>query len=224
MKIFKKATSLIFLSILLGVMVVGCGANANKATSPAPSVDPAPSQSRDKEKETSGSEAIKEGTIEKEGNVILKELAFVYKDHTFAISDIVNDEQLEGILGKAVDKKSHTYTADDGLNMDPLIGFTEKTYTFSGLEIKTINKAKTEDFHIFNIKITSPDYPTARNIKVGDSLNTLKQAYPEGKLLGDGAPDEEDDYRYEPANYVDVMTFHIKDGKIESILINTLLD
>lgn len=36
--------------------------------------------------------------------------------------------------------------------------------------------------------------------------------------------DEEDDYRYEPANYVDVMTFHIKDGKIESILINTLLD
>jgi hypothetical protein len=222
MKIFKKATALILLSILLGVMVAGCGANANKATSPASSVDPAPSQSTDKE--TSGSEAIKEGTIEKEGNVILKELAFVYKDQTIAISDIVNDEQLEGILGKAVDKKSHTYTEDDGLNMDPLLGFTEKTYTFSGLEIKTINRAKTEDFHIFNIKISSPDYPTARNIKVGDSLNTLKQAYPEGKLLGDGAPDEEDDYRYEPANYVDVMTFHIKDGKIESILINTLLD
>lgn len=170
------------------------------------------------------SEAIKEGTIEKEGNVILKELAFVYKDHTIALSDIVDDNKLESMLGKATAKKSHTYSVDDGLNMDTLIGRTEKTYTFPGLEIKTIDSGDGKQFYIFSIKITDPKYTTVRNIKVGDSLDTLKKAYPEGKLTGDGAPEEEDDYRFAPSNYVDYMLFHVKGAKIESISISTLMD
>ena len=62
-----------------------------------------------------------------------------------------------------------------------------------------------------------------RNIKAGDSLDTLKTPTLR-KLLGDGAPNEEDDFRYEPSNYVDVMSFHIKDAKVESIQIYSLLD
>lgn len=46
----------------------------------------------------------------------------------------------------------------------------------------------------------------------------------EGNLMGNGATSAEVDYRYTPANYVDVMTFHIKDAKIDRIRINTLLD
>jgi hypothetical protein len=59
---------------------------------------------------------------------------------------------------------------------------------------------------------------------VGDSVETLKSVYPEGNLSGNGAPNEEDDYRYLPVNYVDGMIFHIKDEKIESIQIYKLLD
>lgn len=172
----------------------------------------------------SSEKVIKNGTIEKNGNVILKELAFVYKGNTIAISDIVDDEKLEGILGKAVEKKSHTYSNDDGLNMDTLIGFTEKHYKFPGLDIKTIKSPVEKKFSIFNIKITDSKYLTARNIKVGDSVEKLKEAYPEGNMIGNGAANEEDDFQFLPVNYVDAMKFHVKNKKIESILMYTLLD
>lgn len=172
----------------------------------------------------SDSEVIKEGTIKKEGNVVLKEISFVYDGKALAISDAVDDEKLESVLGAPAEKESHTYSADDGRNMDHLIGFTENEYRWPGLEIKTIKSPHSEEFKIFNIELTGPEYATARNIKVGDSLEKLKEVYPEGNLLGNGAPEEEDDYRYEPVNYVDVINFRVKDQKVESIHMFTLLD
>jgi hypothetical protein len=169
-------------------------------------------------------EVIKEGTIENTGNVIQKQLAFVYRENTIAISDIVDDQKIESMLGKADEIKSHTYSKDDGENMDQLNGMTEKQYYFPGLVIKTINATEDKKPYIFSIKITDPKYPTVRNVKVGDSFEKLKEAYPEGNLLGGELSDGEDDFRYEPVNYVDVMNFHIKNKKVESILIYTLLD
>ncbi len=145
-------------------------------------------------------------------------------DKSTDISDIVDDEKLEGILEKALENKSHTYSSDDGLNMDTLIGFTEKQYKFPGLGIKTINTTEGKDFYIFNIKINDSKYSTVRNIKVGDSLENLKKAYTEGSLLGGGGTEKEDDFQFQPVNYVDGMKFHINNKKIESILMYKLLD
>ncbi|WP_433581072.1 hypothetical protein [Paenibacillus amylolyticus] len=233
MKLTKKAAGFIVLGALLTVALTGC--QSSDATSPATGQNTANEQSKgegatnasapaSENSEEKGTEAIKEGSMEKEGNVVLKELAFVYNEHTIAISDSANEDQMEQMLGKPDNLKSHTYSADDGTNMDTLIGFTEKVYTYPGLEIKTISIPEGKQDSIFHIEITDPKYTTVRNIKAGDSLDTLKNAYPEGKLLGDGAPDEEDDFRYEPSNYVDVMSFHIKDAKVESIQIYSLLD
>ncbi|MFC9709101.1 hypothetical protein ACFTRD_13200 [Paenibacillus sp. NPDC056933] len=233
MKLTKKAAGFIVLGALLTVALTGC--QSTDATSPATGQNTANEQSKgegttnstapaSESSEEKGTEAIKEGSMEKEGNVVLKELAFVYNEHTIAISDTANEDQMEQMLGKPDNLKSHTYSADDGTNMDTLIGFTEKVYTYPGLEIKTISIPKGKQDSIFHIEITDPKYSTVRNIKAGDSLDTLKNAYPEGKLLGNGAPDEEDDFRYEPSNYVDVMSFHIKDAKVESIQIYSLLD
>ncbi|WJH29256.1 hypothetical protein N6H13_00095 [Paenibacillus sp. CC-CFT742] len=233
MKLTKKAAGFIVLAALLTGALTGC--QSSDATSPATGQNTANEQSKGEEasnstappsenSEEQSGEAIKEGSMEKEGNVVLKELAFVYNEHTIAISDTANEEQMEQMLGKPDNLKSHTYTADDGTNMDTLIGFTEKVYTYPGLEIKTISIPEGKQDSIFHIEITDPKYATVRNIKAGDSLDTLKNAYPEGKLLGDGAPDEEDDFRYEPSNYVDVMSFHIKNAKVESIQIYSLLD
>ncbi|WP_410770222.1 hypothetical protein [Fontibacillus sp. BL9] len=233
MKIGRKSATLLLFAAFLGTLLAGCQEN-QADTPPAPSTAnesaeapvkaPTDPPAGNSASNNSDSQVIKEGTIQKDGNVILKELAFVYNDHTIAISDIADDEKLESMLGEAEEIKSHTYSEDDGLNMDMLIGFTEKQYKFPGVEIKTIDAAEGKKFYIFNIKITDPKYATVRNIKVGDSVEQLKEAYPEGKLLGNGAPDEEDDFRYEPANYVDVMTFHIKDAKVENIQMYTLLD
>ncbi|MEY8745830.1 hypothetical protein AB9M62_42095 [Bacillales bacterium AN1005] len=238
MKLTKKTAGFLMLSILLTMALAGCQSNGAKTPEAAQnSAENNTSNEQAKGDEASNStapasenaeeqstEAIKEGSIEKEGNVVLKELAFVYNEHTIAISDTANEDQMEQMLGKPDNLKSHTYSADDGTNMDTLIGFTEKVYTYPGLEIKTISIPEGKQDSIFHIEITDPKYTTVRNIKAGDSLDTLKNAYPEGKLMGNGAPDEEDDFRYEPSNYVDVMSFHIKDAKVESIQIYSLLD
>ncbi|MBT2282545.1 hypothetical protein J7E78_03190 [Paenibacillus polymyxa] len=231
MKLTKKTAGFIILGALLAVALAGC--QSNDATPPATGQNTANEQSKgegatnanapaSESSKEKGAEAIKE--VEKEGNVVLKELAFVYNEHTIAISDTANEDQMEQMLGKPDNLKSHTYSADDGTNMDTLIGFTEKVYTYPGLEIKTISIPEGKQDSIFHIEITDPKYTTVRNIKAGDSLDTLKNVYPEGKLLGNGAPDEEDDFRYEPSNYVDVMSFHIKNAKVESIQIYSLLD
>ncbi len=206
MKVFRKIAIVTMILVLCGMVLAGC---EKKEVKP-PENDP--------------EEVIKEGTGEKDGNVVLKQLAFVYQENAIAISDIVNDEKIESMLGKADEIKSHTYSKDDGLNMDPLNGMTEKQYQFPGLVIKTIDATEDKKSFIFHIKITDPKYPTIRNIKVGDSFEKLKEAYPEGSLAGGELSDQEDDFRYEPVNYVDAMIFHIKDKKIESIQIYTLLD
>ncbi|MBP2000005.1 hypothetical protein J2Z69_001024 [Paenibacillus shirakamiensis] len=238
MKWINKVGAIILLGILLTMALAGCQSNSVK--SPEVTENSAEKNASNEQAKGEGAsnstthapensegqsaETIKEGSLEKEGNVVLKELAFVYHDYTIAISDTANKDQMEQMLGKADKLKSHTYSANDGTNMDTLIGFTEKVYTYPGLEIKTISIPEGKQDSIFHIKITDPKYATVRNIKAGDSLDTLKNAYPDGKLLGHGAPNEEDDFRYEPSNHVDVMSFRIKDAKVESIQIYSLLD
>lgn len=239
MKLINKAAAGILLSVLLTMALTGCQSNGAKSSEAAQSSaenNTSNEQAKGGEEasnstapasensEGQSAEAIKEGSMEKEGNVVLKELAFVYNEHTIAISDTANEDQMEQMLGKPDNLKSHTYSAGDGTNMDTLIGFTEKVYTYPGLEIKTISIPEGKQDSIFHIEMTDPKYATVRNIKAGDSLDTLKNAYPEGKLLGEGAPNEEDEFRYEPSNYVDVMSFHIKNAKVESIQIYSLLD
>lgn len=230
MNVIKKYVMITGFLAMSAMALSGCTKSQEKTGEPTTASTPLDT-SKDSSKETeaqpssdSTDKVIKEGCVEKEGNVILKQLAFVYQDKTISLSDIVDDQMMESLLGKATEIKSHTYSPDDGKNMDPLNGKTEKQYLYPGLVIKTIDGAENNKSFIFNIEITDPQFPTVRNIKVGDSYELLKETYPEGTLLGGEISNEEDDFRYEPANYVDVMKFHIKDKKVESIQIYTLID
>lgn len=230
MNVIKKFVMITGFLAMSAMALSGCTKSQEKTGEPTTASTPLDT-SKDSSKETetqpssdSTDKVIKEGSVEKEGNVILKQLAFVYQDKTISLSDIVDDQKMESLLGKATEIKSHTYSPDDGKNMDPLNGKTEKQYLYPGLVIKTIDGAENNKSFIFNIEITDPQFPTVRNIKVGDSYELLKETYPEGTLLGGEISNEEDDFRYEPANYVDVMKFHIKDRKVESIQIYTLID
>ncbi|GLB24528.1 hypothetical protein LXJ15735_07690 [Lacrimispora xylanolytica] len=230
MNVIKKYVMITGFLAMSAMALSGCTKSQEKTGEPTTASTPLDT-SKDSSKETeaqpssdSTDKVIKEGSVEKEGNVILKQLAFVYQDKTISLSNIVDDQKMESLLGKATEIKSHTYSPDDGKNMDPLNGKTEKQYLYPGLVIKTIDGAEDNKSFIFNIEITDPKYPTVRNIKVGDSYELLKETYPEGTLLGGEISNEEDDFRYEPANYVDVMKFHIKDKKVESIQIYTLID
>ena len=234
MKMFRIVMMVILVLTVSGMALAGCGAQgveSKPASSSESQNNPTSGTTIDTpvEAPAAGSddavdEVVKEGVVEKDGNVVLKQLAFTYQGNTIALSDNVDDQKIERLLGKADRIDSHTYSLDDGKNMDQLNGMTEKQYVYPGLAIKTIDATEDKTPFIFSIEITDPKYPTIRNIKVGDSYEMLKEAYPEGNLLGGELSDEADDFRYEPVNYVDAMSFRIKDRKIESILIYTLLD
>lgn len=154
----------------------------------------------------------------------LKELGLIYNGKTITLLDFTDDQKMEAILGKAEDTKTHTYSSSDGLNMDQLIGKTEKQYLYPGLVIKTIDAGENNKSYIYQIEITGTQYTTVRNVKVGDSFETLKEAYPEGNLIGGELSNEEDDFRFEEEDYANVMNFHIKNKKVSSIQIYSLID
>ncbi len=225
----KKVFVMIMILVLSVIVLSGCKekpfessgstSSAEKFTEPSNG-----SSTANSTEAGSSTTALAESTVPEDKGAIQKELAFTYNGKTFAISDTVEDEDLEELLGEALEKKAHTYSNDDGLNMDPLIGFTERQYKFPGLELNTISTAEGKEFTLFNIKITDPKYSTVRNIKVGDSLKKLKEVYPEGNLVSGKGDEKEDDYRYQPVSYDNAMIFHLKNNNIESILIYKLLD
>ena len=225
----RKIVVLVMLLIFCAMTLGGCGNKVdgssesvikNPTNSPIEKAIDTPTHSSTEPSE----DIINQDNMNKDENDLLKQLAIVYKENVIAISDIVDDQKIESMLGKADEIKSHTYSIDDGLNMDQLNGMTEKQYRYPGLVLKTIDGAVDQEFFIFSMEVTDSKYPTLRNIKVGDSFEKLKEAYPEGVLLGGELSDAEDDFRYEPIDYVNVMNFHIKDKKVESILIYKLLD
>ena len=154
----------------------------------------------------------------------LKELGFIYNGKTITLLDFTDDQKMEAMLGKAEDTKTHTYSTSDGLNMDQLTGKTEKQYLYPDLVIKTIDAGENNKSYIYQIEITGSQYTTVRNVKVGDSFETLKEAYPEGNLIGGELSNEEDDFRFEEEDYANVMNFHIKNKKVASIQIYSLID
>ena len=97
-------------------------------------------------------EVTNEDTAEKNDDP-LKELGFIYKDNAIVISDTVDDQKIENLLGKADEIKSHTYSEQDGLNMDSLNGMTEKQYQYPGLLIKTIDATADKGFLFLALKL-----------------------------------------------------------------------
>ena len=226
--------ALIKITIITGFMVLcvgalsGCG--KNRVKSPDETTAPAKvSVSTENEIETTKapSTAAQSTVISDSENAAkesLKELGFIYNGKTITLLDFTDDQKMEAMLGKAEDTKTHTYSTSDGLNMDQLTGKTEKQYLYPDLVIKTIDAGENNKSYIYQIEITGSQYTTVRNVKVGDSFETLKEAYPEGNLIGGELSNEEDDFRFEEEDYANVMNFHIKNKKVSSIQIYSLID
>ncbi len=214
-----NTVSMIIIVFIIGSLLPGCAAEEPAA----PIEPPVEVVEEHTEAPTEPEEYMELCSIDGNERLLMQQLAFIYNRNTITLGDVADEDKMSSLFGKASEFKSHTFTEGDGRNMDQLIGFTEKVYDYDGLVVKTIEGSEIEPF-IFSIEITDPKYQTLRKIKVGDSYEVLRESYPEGILLGGEIADGEDDYRYEPFDYVNVMNFHINNRIVESISITRLLD
>lgn len=205
MKIIIKKIAVLLIAVLCIASLAACQRNT---------VDKEP-ENPIKQEENEG----KENEAPTTGNTKLKELAIQYEGKSLQISGAANEEILKDIFGAAIEKKTHTYTAED--NMDPHLGKTTNEYKFPGINIKTINTLEEKDkFYVYQMEISDPKYTTPSLIKVGDSVDKLKEVYPEVSLV----PDSDGYYLYRPVDHFDTMAFTIVDNKISNIKIYTLLE
>ena len=226
MKTFIKITIITGFMVLCVGALSGCG--KNRVKSPDETTAPAKASASTETEPTKVPSTAAQSTVisdsENATKESLKELGFIYNGKTITLLDFTDDQKMEAMLGKAEDTKTHTYSTSDGLNMDQLTGKTEKQYLYPDLVIKTIDAGENNKSYIYQIEITGSQYTTVRNVKVGDSFETLKEAYPEGNLIGGELSNEEDDFRFEEEDYANVMNFHIKNKKVASIQIYSLID
>lgn len=207
MKVISKSIAVVFITVLCMTYLVGCQINT-VGTNPEEPINQA-------------EKVVKEDETSTTGNTKLKELAIQYEGNSLQISGDANEEILQDLFGIAKDNKTHTYTAED--NMDPHIGKTKIEYKFPGMIIRTINTLEKDNkFYVYQIEVSDPRYTTPRLIKVGDSLEKLREVYTEANIVTDS--DEEGYYLYNPVDHFDAMGFTIVDNKISKIKIYTLLE
>ena len=108
----------------------------------------------------------------------------------------------DNLLNLELPEASNVYEAEscafDGI---------EKTYTYENYEITTCVKENSED--IISIYLTSDQVSTNEGIKIGDSIDTMKQAYGEDFELADFS------YTYKKGN--STLTFIADNDVITSI-------
>ncbi|MBE0438005.1 MAG: hypothetical protein IBX56_19670 [Methylomicrobium sp.] len=101
-------------------------------------------------------------------------------DKYVSLEDGDYEVDLEGFFGKP-QQEPEVYQLE---HADTLTGLYMKKIKFDGIELEFFKPGK--DFVILSMEISDSKYETARGIKVGDSLESLKKAYPELELLRTG--------------------------------------
>ncbi|HEY4696265.1 MAG TPA: hypothetical protein VIH13_05190, partial [Candidatus Hydromicrobium sp.] len=112
-----------------------------------------------------------------------------------------------------------------GEGSDTFRGSFIKTLKYEGLEIRLFSPPDNgKTFWILDIKVSSNSYSTSRGIKIGDSLETLKNRYPSITKVLDGRTDD-NNCAYEIADWERYLflQFEVTDGIIQQIHIFHLI-
>ena len=142
------------------------------------------------------------------------QFAFAIKvgDSQVGLGDDEAKVNLTGLLGAPISLK----TSVSGPEAFPYAGIHYKTYEYDGLVIVSY-QSKEGPVLVCSMIVTNPKYATALGIKVGDSLERLKQIYPVAKTQEPDAPGEI--YDLFDQSGANMMRFEMKDGKITTISI-----
>ncbi|HEY4662200.1 MAG TPA: hypothetical protein VIH07_00830 [Candidatus Humimicrobiaceae bacterium] len=142
-------------------------------------------------------------------------------NEVIAIFDWDNEIDLYKILGDPISEDVQIL----GEGSDTFRGSFIKTLKYEGLEIMLFSPPDNGiTFWILDIKVYNDLYSTSKNIKVGDSLETLKNRYPSITKVLDGRNDD-NNCAYEIADrgkYL-FLQFEVKDSVIQQIHIFHLI-
>jgi hypothetical protein len=158
-----------------------------------------------------------DSSIEQEDVGQLVDYSITVNGNIIALRDWDYRIHLYEILGTPISEEIREL----GLGSDTFTGCFVKTMKYEGLEIELFSPPDNGvTFWICSIKVTGDLYPTSRGIRVGDSLETLKNAYPSITKVLDGRTDD-NNCAYEIADRESYlfMQFEIKDGVIQYISI-----
>ncbi len=123
-----------------------------------------------------------------------------------------NEININDILGKP--KSANVETI--GEEGDTFAGSRIKTIQYDGFEIKLMSPKNKENFYILSMMTTKDIYKTARDIKVGDSLDKMLNVY-NGIQKVETGDRTKDLYRYveEGTNYIQFTVANKKVNEIE---------
>ena len=131
----------------------------------------------------------------------------------FALTDLDGNKVQLNASVKTINKEliASKYNSTDGFHI--------REYAYDDLQVWGSLDSYVDDYYILTIETTSPNYKTKRGISVGDSLEKLKEAYPD-KL--EKVPDvNESVWCYQYSDFISI-TFNITDGKISKTTIENI--
>ena len=135
-------------------------------------------------------------------------------DSNYITQYVLESESNLELLGKPLEESITERTYPNG---SP--GLLKKL-KYEGLELQLIATQRDKVYSIFSIRVTSEKYSTPRGIVVGDTLDKLKETYPEIETL-DNDPENCTYYLNDTklAGTYDFLKFYVSNGIIDEIRI-----
>lgn len=158
------------------------------------------------------------------GDSTKRELEKSYNNFKLGAPKVENDLNDEFALtdndGNKIQLNDSIKTVKEGLissKYNSSDGFHVREYSYANLYIRALLASYVDDYYIMQIETTSPKYKTKRGISVGDTLEKLKEAYPEN-LTRVPTDTKEIMWCYPYSDFISI-TFNITDGVISKIII-----
>jgi hypothetical protein len=140
-------------------------------------------------------------------------------DFSIVIGDVIalHDWDDEINLYKMLGQPISTEVEELGEGADTYRGSIIKTLTYDGIELTLFSPPHNrETFFVQVIEVTSEKFMTPRGIKVGDTVEDLKHAYPIVSLSNDGKS-EENNGVYAVWGHQNELYFTVEEGRILKI-------
>jgi len=149
------------------------------------------------------------------------DFSILYNASSICIKDWDNIIDLYNIFGEPLFENIVILDS----SADTYAGSYVKNIEYDGIKFKLFSpKNNGKEFWIMEIEIDKNGFRTSRDIEVGDTVENLKEVYPEIDILPDGRTDTNNcAYVIEDIEYSNYLQFEVRDGVISHIKIYHLL-